>query len=67
MSNSDYDVGSSGTDSETDSYSIAYTVSDELSLSYGVEEIDEGSAVNPEYSAEYSGFTADPSSISSTP
>ena len=51
MSNSDYDVGSSGTDSETDSYSIAYTVSDELSLSYGVEEIDEGSAVNPEYSA----------------
>ena len=58
MSNSDYDVGSSGTDSETDSYSIAYTVSDELSLSYGVEEIDEGSAVNPEYSAIVASYTS---------
>jgi len=58
MSNSDYDVGSAGTDSETDSYSIAYTVSDELSLSYGVEEIDEGSAVNAEYSAVVASYTS---------
>jgi outer membrane protein OmpU len=58
MSNSDYDVGSAGTDSETDSYSIAYTVSDELSLSYGVEELDEGTAVNAEYSAVVASYTS---------
>ena len=58
MSNSDYDVGSAGTDSETDSYSIAYTVSDELSLSYGVEELDEGTAVNAEYSAIVASYTS---------
>lgn len=59
MSNSDYDVGSSGTDQEIDSYSIAYTVSDELSLSYGVEEIDQsGKAVAAEYSAVVASYTS---------
>jgi len=59
MSNSDYDVGSAGTDQEVDSYSIAYTVSDELSLSYGVEEIDQsGKAVKAEYSAVVASYTS---------
>ena len=59
MSNSDYDVGSSGTDQEVDSYSIAYTVSDELSISYGVEEIDQsGKAVEAEYSAIVASYTS---------
>jgi len=59
MSNSDYDVGSAGTDQEIDSYSIAYTVSDELSLSYGVEEIDQsGKAVSAEYSAVVAAYTS---------
>ena len=59
MSNSDYDVGSSGTDQEIDSYNIAYTVSDELSLAYGVEEIsNSGSAVDPEYSAIVATYTS---------
>ena len=59
MSNSDYDVGSSGTDQEIDSYNIAYTVSDELSLSYGVEEINEsGLTVDPEYSAIVATYTS---------
>ena len=59
MSNSDYDVGSSGTDQEIDAYSIAYTVSDELSLSYGVEEITQQSkAVAAEYSAVVASYTS---------
>ena len=59
MSNNDFDVGSAGTDQETDSYSIAYTVSDEISVSYGVEEIDTaGKAEKSEYSAIVASYTA---------
>ena len=59
MSNNDYDVGATGTDQETDSYSIAYTVSDEISLSYGTEEIStSGKAVDSEYSAIVATYTA---------
>ena len=59
MSNNDYDVGATGTDQETDSYSIAYTVSDEIALSYGTEEIStSGKAVDSEYSAIVATYTA---------
>ena len=59
MSNNDYDVGATGTDQETDSYSIAYTVSDEVSISYGTEEIStSGKAVDSEYSAIVATYTA---------
>ena len=38
LSNSDhdYDVGTATSDHKTSSYNVAYTVSDELSVSYGV-------------------------------
>ena len=58
VTNNDYDVSAATSDKETSSYEISYTVSDELSLSYGVEEIDEGSAVNPEYSAFVASYTS---------
>ena len=59
MSNNDYDVGATGTDQETDSYSIAYTVSDEMSISYGTEEIDDGNtSTDAEYSAIVASYTA---------
>jgi len=55
-SNFHHNIGAStaGTNLEMTSYGISYTVSDELSLTYGTEESDAGdSAVD----AEYSGFT----------
>ena len=59
VSNSDYDVGSGGTDQEVDAYNISYTVSDELSLSYGVEEINKGgTTVDAEYSAIVASYTS---------
>ena len=59
VSKSDYDVGSGGTDQEVDAYNISYTVSDELSLSYGVEEINKGgTTVDAEYSAIVASYTS---------
>ena len=59
MSSNDFDVGASGTDQETDSYNIAYTVSDEFSLAYGTEEIDQsGKDVAAEYSAIVASYTS---------
>ncbi len=58
-SNNDYDVGTSSSDQETSSYKISYTVSDELSVSYGVEEIEKGgSTTDAEYSAITASYTA---------
>jgi outer membrane protein OmpU len=41
-SNSEYDSVVAGSDQETTSYSIAYTISDGLSISYGTEELSKG-------------------------
>jgi len=50
-SKSDFDVTTAASDEEVSSVSISYTVSDELSLTYGTEEIDDGTAAtNAEYS-----------------
>jgi outer membrane protein OmpU len=56
-SNFHYDIGTSAaaTNLEMSSMGVSYTVSDELSITYGVEESDKGSA---SVDAEYTGFTA---------
>jgi len=41
-SNSEYDSVVAGSDQETTAYSIAYTISDGLSISYGTEELSKG-------------------------
>jgi outer membrane protein OmpU len=52
-SKSEHDTSTDTSDTELTAYSIAYTVSDELSVSYGVEELSVGGSGNPE-DAEYS-------------
>jgi outer membrane protein OmpU len=59
MTNNDYDMGTATNDKETSSYEISYTVSDELSVAYGTEEIDDGNtATDAEYSALVVTYTA---------
>lgn len=58
-SNSDYDIASTANndlDQETTSYNISYMVSDDISISYGTEEISSGVASTVD--AEYDGFKA---------
>ena len=43
-SNSDFDVDTTASDQEISSFALSYTISDELSVTYGVEEITDGSA-----------------------
>ena len=50
----EYDHGTSTSDRNMESQAISYTLSDEISLSYGVEEITDGSASSEK--AEFSGF-----------
>jgi hypothetical protein len=60
-SNMDHDTGTDTSDIEMSAYSIAYTVSDELSISYGVEEISRGGSSNTtdaEYSAVVVAYTS---------
>ena len=59
VTNNDYDMGTATNDKETDSYNISYTVSDEISISYGAETIDLGSGtIDAEYSAFVASYTA---------
>ena len=59
MTNNDYDMGTATNDKETSSYNVSYTVSDELSIAYGTEEIDLGSSTtDAEYSAFVVSYTA---------
>ena len=51
-SKSDHDTGTDSSDTELSAVSVAYTVSDELSVSYGTEEISRGGSANTE-DAEY--------------
>ena len=44
VSNSHYDVGTSTSDQETTSYAVSYTVSDDLSITYGSETHESGTA-----------------------
>jgi len=54
--NNEYDVGTAGSDQDLSSYSVSYTISEELSVSYGVEEIESGTAADQD--AEYSKISA---------
>ena len=57
--NNDYDMGTSTNDKETSSYEISYTVSDELSIAYGTESIDDGNtSTDAEFSAVVVTYTA---------
>jgi outer membrane protein OmpU len=58
-SKSDHDTGTDSSDTELSSVSIAYTVSDELSVSYGTEELSVGgTTVDAEYSALVVAYTS---------
>ena len=58
-SNSDHDTGTASSDTKLTAYSIAYTVSDELSVSYGTEDLSVGgTTTDAEYSALVVAYTS---------
>jgi len=58
-SNSDHDTGTASSDTKLTAYNIAYTVSDELSVSYGSEELSVGgTTVDAEYTAVVVAYTS---------
>ena len=64
-SNSDFDVGTSTSDQEISSYAISYTISDSMSITYGMEEIEKGgSTTDAEYTALSASYTAGGMTIS---
>ena len=65
-SNHDFDVETAANDQEMTSYALSYTVSDEISITYGTEEITEGgtSKVDAEYSAISASYTSGGMTIS---
>jgi outer membrane protein OmpU len=64
-SNSDFDVGTSTSDQEISSYAISYTLSDSMSITYGMEEIEKGgSTTDAEYSAISASYTSGGMTIS---
>ena len=66
-SNSDFDVTTATSDQETSSYAISYTVSDEISITYGVEDIDMGSSTtDAEYESISASYTAGGMTISAS-
>ena len=52
---SDYDMSAATNDQDSTSYALAYTVSDEISVKYGVESHDSGTANDQD--ADYSGVS----------
>ena len=67
LSYSDYEYDTTGTSSDDDvtSYKLSYTVSDEISISYGTEDIDEG-AKSSEYEQISVSYTAGGMTISAS-
>jgi outer membrane protein OmpU len=64
-SNSEYDVTTVASDQDMTSYAISYTVSDEISVTYGTEEIEKGgSSTDAEYSAISASYTTGGMTIS---
>jgi len=65
VSNSDFDVETATADQETSSYAVSYTVSDEISITYGVEDIDMGSSTtDAEYQTIEASYTSGGMTIS---
>ena len=59
VSNSEYDDDTASSDQETDSYAITYTVTDELSVTYGSETIEkESSSTDAEYEVLKASYTS---------
>ncbi len=64
-SSSEYDVTTVASDQDMTSYAISYTVSDEISVTYGTEEIEKGgSSTDAEYSAISASYTSGGMTIS---
>jgi len=65
VSEAEFDVGTSTKDQTTSSYALSYTVSDEISVTYGEETIEKGgSTTDAEYSAISASYTAGGMTIS---
>jgi outer membrane protein OmpU len=65
VSEAEFDVGTSTADQTTSSYALSYTVSDEISVTYGEETIEKGGATtDAEYSAISASYTAGGMTIS---
>ena len=63
--NSEFDVGTASSDQELSSFAISYTISDELSVTYGEDTIEKGgSTTDAEYSAISASYTAGGMTIS---
>ena len=59
VTNSEYDVGTSTSDQELSSFAISYTISDELSVTYGEDTIEKGGdPTDAEYSVISASYTA---------
>ena len=59
ISESDFDVVTVASDQVTSSYAISYTVTDDLSITYGVDEIEKGgSTTDAEYSSISASYTS---------
>jgi len=65
-SNNDHDVGLAASDQETEAFSVAYTVSDNLSVTYGVETISQTSLTDAEYSKISTSYTSGGMTISAS-
>ena len=64
-SNSEYDVETVATDQDMTSYAISYTVTDEISVTYGSEDIEKGGdATDAEYTTIEASYTAGGMTIS---
>jgi outer membrane protein OmpU len=58
-SNSDFDVGTASSDQELSSFALSYTVSDEISITYGEDTIEKGGdPTDAEYSVIKASYTA---------
>ena len=66
-SNSDFDVGTSTSDQELSSFAVSYTISDELSVTYGEDTIEKGGdPTDAEYSVIKGSYTAGGMTISAS-
>ena len=54
----EYDADGTSSDDETTSYKVSYTVTDELSLSYGAETVERGTNSDGEYTSISASYTA---------
>jgi outer membrane protein OmpU len=64
-SNSEYDVETVASDQDMSSYAISYTVTDEISVTYGTEDIEKGGdATDAEYTSLSASYTAGGMTIS---